>query len=225
MHDWDSTQTPVLYDGLFNGQMRKMVMTATRNGYFFVLDRTTGQHLLTSKIGLTNVWALGVDQGMPRRNPRKDALVAGSLVNGSVLNYPPPSFSPDTQLFYINENNGLSVRYLMEPDPRGSMGLGGVSSGGGVSLGGNMLALDYKTGNVVWRKPINSGNVGTLTTAGGLLFLSNSNGVQAWDARTGQGLWYSQIGALQSPPETFMLDGKQHFLFSANGSLYMFVLN
>ena len=59
----------------------------------------------------------------------------------------------------------------------------------------------------------------------GMLFLSNSNGVQAWDARTGQGLWYSQIGALQSPPETFMLDGKQHFLFSANGSLYMFVLN
>jgi alcohol dehydrogenase (cytochrome c) len=225
MHDWDSTQTPVLYDGMFNGRMRKMVMTATRNGYFFVLDRTTGQHLLTSKLGLTNVWALGVDQGMPRRNPRKDALVAGSLVNGSVLNYPPPSFSPDTELFYINENNGLSVRYLMEPDPRGSMGLGGVSSGGGVSLGGNMLAVDYKTGNVVWRKPINSGNVGTLTTAGGLLFLSNSNGVQAWDARTGQGLWYSQIGALQSPPETFMLDGKQHFLFSANGSLYMFVLN
>ena len=113
----------------------------------------------------------------------------------------------------------------MEPDPRGSMGLGGVSSGGGVSLGGNMLAVDDNTGKVVWRKPINSGNVGTLTTAGGLLFLSNSNGVQAWDARTGQGLWYSQIGSLQSPPETFMLDGKQHFLFSANGSLYMFVLN
>jgi len=47
----------------------------------------------------------------------------------------------------------------------------------------------------------------------------------AWDATTGKALWYSQIGALQSPPETFMLDGKQHFLFSAAGSLYMFVLN
>ena len=41
----------------------------------------------------------------------------------------------------------------------------------------------------------------------------------------GKGLWYSQIGALQSPPETFMLDGKQHLLFSSGGSLYMFVLN
>ena len=126
-HDWDSTQTPAIVDGPFNGRMRKLVMTATRNGYFFVLDRTTGEHLVTSKLGLTNVWAQGLDaKGQPKRNPHKDALVAGTLVNGSVLNYPPPTFSPDTGLFYINENNGLSVSYLMEPDPRGSMGLGGI---------------------------------------------------------------------------------------------------
>jgi alcohol dehydrogenase (cytochrome c) len=225
-HDWDSTQTPVIYDGMFNGRMRKLIMTATRNGYFFVLDRTTGEHLVTSKLGLTNVWAMGLDEkGQPKRNPNKDALVAGTLVNGSVLNYPPPTFSPDTGLFYINENNGLSVSYLMEPDPRGSMGLGGTSGGGGVSLGGNLDAVDYKTGKIVWRKPLNGGNPGLLSTAGGVLFVSNGQNVEAWDAATGKGLWYSQIGPLQSPPETFMLDGKQHVLFSANGSLYMFVLN
>ena len=50
-HDWDSTQTPVIVDMPFNGRMRKLVMTATRNGYFFVLDRTTGEHLVTSKLG------------------------------------------------------------------------------------------------------------------------------------------------------------------------------
>ena len=55
--------------------------------------------------------------------------------------------------------------------------------------------------------------------------MSNGQNVEAWDAATGKGLWYSQIGVLQSPPETFMLDGKQHFLFTAGGSLYMFVLN
>ena len=140
-HDWDSTQTPAIVDAPFNGRTRKLVMTATRNGYFFVLDRTTGAHLVTSKLGLTNVWAQGLDaKGQPKRNPHKDAQVAGTLVNGSVLNYPPPTFSPDTGLFYINENNGLSVSYLMEPDPRGSMGLGGISGGGGVSLGTNIVA-------------------------------------------------------------------------------------
>ena len=164
-------------------------------------------------------------RNQPKRNPNKDALVAGTLVNGSVLNYPPPTFSPDTGLFYINENNGLSVSYLMEPDPRGSMGLGGTSGGGGVSLGGNLDAIDYKTGKIVWRKPLNGGNPGLLSTAGGVLFVSNGQNVEAWDAATGKGLWYSQIGPLQSPPETFMLDGKQHVLFSAAGSLYMFVLN
>ena len=73
-HDWDSTQTPVIVDAPFNGRMRKLVMTATRNGYFFVLDRATGEHLVTSKIGLTNVWAQGLDdKGQPKRNPYKDA--------------------------------------------------------------------------------------------------------------------------------------------------------
>ena len=60
------------------------------------------------------------------RNPNKDATIAGSLVNGDVLNYPPPTFSPDTGLFYVHEQNGLRIDYLMEPDPRGSMGLGGI---------------------------------------------------------------------------------------------------
>jgi alcohol dehydrogenase (cytochrome c) len=226
-HDWDSTQTPILVDMPFNGRMRKLVMTATRNGYFFVLDRTNGQHLLTSKMGLVNNWAVGLDaKGQPKRNPNKDATIAGSLVNGDVLNYPPPTFSPDTGLFYVHEQNSMRISYLMEPDPRGSMGLGGTSGGGNLSWGTFIVALDYKTGKVTWRKELNGGSVGLLSTAGGLLFLSNGPNVEAWDAATGKGLWYSQIGGLSSPPETFMLDGKQHMLFTGgNGLLYLFVLN
>ena len=54
--------------------------------------------------------------------------------------------------------------------------------------------------------------------------MSNGPNVEAWDAATGKGLWYSQIGGLSSPAETFMLDGKQHVLFTgADGLLYMFV--
>ena len=225
-HDWDSTQTPILADMPFNGRMRKLVMTATRNGYFFVVDRTTGQHLLTSKFGLVNNWATGLDaKGQPKRNPLKDATIAGSLVNGDVTNYPPPTFSPDTGLFYVHEQNSLRISYLMEPDPRGSMGLGGTSGGGNLSWGTFIVAIDYKTGKVVWRKEINGGSSGLLSTAGGLLFLSNGPIVEAADAATGKGLWYSQIGGLSSPPETFMLDGKQHLLFTGANGLYLFVLN
>jgi alcohol dehydrogenase (cytochrome c) len=202
------------------------VMTATRNGYFFVLDRTTGEHLITSKLGLVNNWATGLDaKGQPKRNPFKDATIAGSLVNGDVLNYPPPTFSPQTGLFYVHEQNSMRISYLMEPDPRGSMGLGGTGGGGNLSWGTNIVAVDYKTGKITWRKEINSGSAGLLTTAGGVLFLSNAPNVEAWDAATGKGLWYSQIGGLSAPPLTFMLDGKQHMLFSAGGGLFMFVLN
>ncbi len=225
-HDWDSTQTPVLADMPFNGRPRKLVMTATRNGYFFVLDRTTGEHLLTSKFGLVNNWASGLDaKGQPKRNPNKDATVAGSLVNGDVTNYPPPTFSPDTGLFYIHEQNSLRISYLMDPDPRGSMGLGGTGGGAGLNWGTNIDAIDYKTGKIAWRHEINGGSSGLLSTAGGVLFASDGQDFVAWDAATGKALWHAQIGGLSSPPETFMLDGKQHVLATGSAGLYLFVLN
>ncbi len=87
-HDWDSTEAPVFVDATFNGKMRKLVMTAQRNGYFFVLDRVTGEHLVTGKMGLVNNWAKDLDaQGRPRRDVAKDATIAGSLVNADITNH------------------------------------------------------------------------------------------------------------------------------------------
>ena len=225
-HDWDSTQTPVLADMQFGGRMRKLVMTATRNGYFFVLDRTTGEHLLTSKFGLVNNWALGLDaKGQPKRNPNKDATIAGSLVNNDVSNYPPPTLSPDTGLFYVHEQNLLRILYLMDPDPRGSMGLGGTGGGAGLNWGTYIDAIDYKTGKVAWRHEISGGSTGLLSTAGGVLFANDGQNFVAWEAATGKPLWHAQIGGISSPPETFMLDGKQHVLAAGGTGLYLFVLN
>jgi alcohol dehydrogenase (cytochrome c) len=225
-HDWDSTETPILADMPFNGKMRKLVLTATRNGYFFVLDRTTGEHLLSSKFGLVNNWASGYDaKGQPKRNPNKDATIAGSLVNADVSNYPPPSFSPDTGLFYVHESNSMHISYLMDPDPRGSMGLGGTGSGANMSFGTSIVAIDYKTGKVAWRHELSGGSVGLLTTAGGVLFTSDGQNLAAWDAKTGKPLWHSQIGGVSSPPETFLLDGKQQVLAASPAGLMLFQLN
>ena len=155
MHDWDSAQTPVLVDALFKGRMRKMVMTAARNGYFFVLDRVTGEHLLTSKYGSATNWVKELDEkGRPERDPEKDATVGGALVSptaGGTINWEPPAFSPETGLFYVAENNAYSIFYLTDTDPRGSMGLGGKrkrTSGRGGSF---LTAIDYKTGKAAWR--------------------------------------------------------------------------
>jgi len=67
--------------------------------------------------------------------------------------------------------------------------------------------------------------VGSLATAGGVLFLSNSGGIEALEATTGKPLWHSVVGALSAPPETFMLDGKQHVAAFVPGGLFMYVLN
>ena len=160
-----------------------------------------------------------------QRNPNKDATIAGSLVNNDVLNYPPPTFSPETGLFYVHEQNDLRIDYLMEPDPRGSMGLGGTAGGASLNYGTFLDAIDYKTGKVVWRHKMSETALDLLTTAGGVLFMCNGGGIEAIDAKTGKPLWHSEIGALSAPPETFMMDGKPHVLATVGGGFYMYVLN
>ncbi|HEY3740080.1 MAG TPA: acido-empty-quinoprotein group A [Bryobacteraceae bacterium] len=232
MHDYDSAQTPVLVDAPFHGKMRKMVLTAARNGYFFTLDRVTGEPLVTSKYGLLTNWTKGVNKlGEPERDPSKDPTVGGSLVSPTsdgTINWEPPAFSPQTNLFYVPEGNGYSIFYLTDLDPRGSMGLGGKEEDQ-MGTGGNYLsAIDYRTGKVAWRHRYygNGGGGGLLTTAGGLLFAGDGMGnIVAHDARNGNPLWNSRIGNVTNAPQTFMLDGHQYLTVATGDQLWAFILN
>jgi alcohol dehydrogenase (cytochrome c) len=231
-HDWDSAQTPVLFDATVNGRPRKLVSTAARNGYFFTVDRVTGEHIVTVKYGETTNWAKGIrENGSPDPNPEKEATIPGSLVSpveGGVTNWQPPAYSPDTGLFYTQENNGFNIVYLTDPDPRGSMGLGGKLVAG-VGSGGNALtALDPKTGKKVWRHPWpggGGGGQGLLTTAGKILFTGDGNGnLIAFDVANGKPLWHTRIGNISNGPQTYMLDGRQYLLVAVGDTLYAFTL-
>ncbi len=233
MHDWDSAQTPVLFDARVNGRMRKLVSTAARNGVFFTLDRTTGESIVTSTYGSSTNWVKGLNKkGGPIRNADKDAAIGGSLVSppaGGTVNWEPPAYSPDTGLFYVYESNGYSVFYLTDPDPRGSMGLGGKEEVH-VGNGGNFLtAINPLTGKAAWRHrypgPGSGGGGGLLATAGGLVFGGDGGGnVVAFDAANGNPLWHSRIGNVTAPPETYMLDGHQYLLVAVGDTLYAFTL-
>ena len=232
MHDWDSAQTPVLVDAMFKGRMRKMVMTAARNGYFFVLDRTTGEHLVTSKYGTATNWVQTLDEkGRPMRIVEKDASIGGSLVSptaGGTINWEPPAFNPLTGLFYVPERNGYQLFYLIDTDPRGSMGLGGIESANVGSAGSYLTALDYRTGKAAWRYKYvsnNGGGGGVLTTAGRLVFAGDgANNLIAHDAMTGKALWHTRIGNVTNPPQTYMLDGRQYLIVAAEDTLWAFYL-
>jgi alcohol dehydrogenase (cytochrome c) len=233
-HDWDSTETPILVDGEFNGKPRKMVLHASRNGYYFTLDRVTGEHLVTSKYSDTVNWAKGLNKdGQPMRDPEKDSTVPGALVspnNGGTTNWPPPAYSPDTGLFYVPSNDSYAMYYLTETDPRGAMGLGGKDELGVGSMGAYLTAIDYKTGKVAWRHryPGTGGNLGNgiLTTAGKLLFAGDLSGnLVAYDPANGKILWHTRLGNVSNAPETYMLDGHQYILIAAGDTLYTFTLD
>ena len=104
--DRDATESVVLVDGPFRGRQRKMLMHASRNGYFFVLDRATGEHLLTAPFGPQN-WSSGLNaRGEPIPDKKKEPSRDGVLFQGSGTNWYVPSFSPENGLFYVNANQG-----------------------------------------------------------------------------------------------------------------------
>jgi len=236
MHDWDSAQTPVLVDGTINGKPRKLVVTASRNGYYFTLDRLTGERLVTTQFSGTVNWAKGLNgKGQPVRDPAKDHHVGGALVssaNGGATNWPPAAFSPDTGFLYVPTAENYAMYYLTELDPRGAMGLGGkeeVGVGGG---GSYISAVDYKTGKTVWKHRFRTavgdgrGGPGLLTTAGRLLFGGDVSGnFVAFDPATGKPLWHSRLAAnVSNAPQTYLVGGKQHVLVAAGDTLYAFSL-
>ena len=229
-HDWDSAETPVLIDGEFDGRPRKMLVQANRNGYFFVLDRTNGHNLLTAPMTKTMNWSKGINaKGQPIGNPEKEATVAGVLVSpnsSGVTNWYPPSFDPETGLFYVETNEIFSIFYLTDtgPHPEGYA----ASEHHVASLGFPLQAIDYKTGRAAWTHvfPDGGGGHGILTTAGHLLFTGDgSNHLIAFDPVDGKILWHAGLAAeLSNGPETYLLDGLQYLVVGAGDSLYAFTI-
>jgi alcohol dehydrogenase (cytochrome c) len=204
-----------------------MLMQTSRNGYFFVLDRTTGASLLTAPYGPVN-WSLGVDkEGRPIPNPAKDPAPDGRLIapdESGLTNYRSPSFDPKTGLFIVDSHPSYSIYFAKPAD--------GVYGWAGADYGlwgkGVMEAIDYRTGKIRWTKEIGSGTpgAGVLTTDSGLTFTGDGNSnVLALDTSTGKTLWHAGAGAhMQSSPITYELDGRQVVMTSSGGVVFAWAL-
>ena len=117
-HDWDSTQTAVLIDDEVNGQKRKLIAQAARNGHYFLLDRATGKAIVSSEYVKSNWWSGYDKRGQPLPNPDKMPQIAGALVSpnqGGATNWQSPSFSPQTGLFYVSAARAFSIYYIYDP--------------------------------------------------------------------------------------------------------------
>ncbi len=231
VHDWDANQIQVLADLEINGRPRKTLVTANRNAFYYVLDRVTGEFLHAAPYA-KQTWAKGIDpKGRPRVVEGSDPTPEGNLVYPSLqgaTNWPSPSFSPRTGLFYVPVREMGSYYYKTDVDYEpGQPFTGGGERRLADEAWGAVRALDARTGAKVWdfRLPSPSWS-GVLSTAGGLVFSgSNEGNFYALNATSGVPLWQFQVGGMvRSNPTTFLVDGRQHVSVAAGHAVFMFAL-
>ena len=225
-HDWDAVETPVLVDGVFKGQKRKMLMQSSRDGYFFVLDRVTGKSMLTVPYGPVN-WAKGLDKkGQPEFDPDKDPAPDGRLIapdESGLTNYRSPSFDPKTGLFIVDAHPSWSLYFQKPAD--GTYGWAGADYG--LWGTGVIKAIDYQTGKIRWEHDLlGSSGAGVMTTDSGLTFTGDGMGnFMALRTEDGKTLWHSTLGAgIQNSPTTYLLEGRQYVLTASGGVLFAWAL-
>jgi len=240
VHDWDSAHVPVQADLMIGGRLRKVVMVANRNGFFYTLDRETGQLLVGKPFIDGSNWAkeIGAD-GRPIVLDNIGTADKCLPDNHGGTNFMPPSFDPDRGLFFVTAHETCAIWTPRKPVPPIGLGVR-VPSGGrtlveGRQQFGALRAIDPTTGERRWEhryRPYPSTvsldlTGGILSTASGLVFTGDNDGYfQAFDATSGQALWRFQTGApiWGAAAVSYMLDGRQWVLTPAGLTLTAFAL-
>ncbi|MFN0109569.1 MAG: PQQ-dependent dehydrogenase, methanol/ethanol family [Blastocatellia bacterium] len=229
-YDFTATQHMILADLSIGGQTRKVIMQAPKNGFFYVLDRKTGQFISGEKY-VNVTWATGIEPKTGR--PAEDAigtdyskgikLIMPSPFGGH--NWHPMSFSPLTGLVYLptqdiafpysNDPNykpgkrGFNVAQLPIPNPEAAAEVKQMVEGSA----GYLLAWNPVTQKPAWKitykHPLNGG---VLSTAGNLVFIGTTDGrFVAYSADKGKQLWEvpAQTGII-APPISYSVNGEQY---------------
>ena len=233
--DYTATQSLILADLEFDGAMKKVVMQAPKNGFFYVLDRNDGKLILAEKFAKVT-WASHVDKatGRPVESANADYSKSAQWVYPTPVganNFQPMAFNPETGLAYISGREGPFVfgvdrdivngqTYKVTPgvinpglELRRAQEL--IMEAGpppGVPQG-YLKAFDPVAGRLAWQKPMRHiWNGGVLTTAGGLVFVGDTMGfLEAYDAQTGDVLWsFNTFRSLIATPISYALDGEQY---------------
>jgi alcohol dehydrogenase (cytochrome c) len=226
-HDWDSNGPLILADEMWEGKPRKLMLHADINGFFFVLDRSTGELLRASEMGPQN-WTTGFGKdGKPALTENyeaKDKPVQTCRVGA--VKWASASFDPASKLFFTRVSGGCST-VMKDPNPpqMGERFFGG-RGGGGFGQGG-IQAIDIRTGKKAWEYQLAAGaGSGTLATAGGLLFFGESGGTfVALNSKSGAPVWHFETGQnWRASPMTYMVSGTQYVVLAGTGGIFSFAL-
>jgi quinohemoprotein ethanol dehydrogenase len=244
--DYDATQGMTLADIKIDGKVRKVLMQAPKNGFFYVLDRKTGE-FISGKPYVKVTWATGLDPktGQPIEAPNmrydsEDRTVSPGPAGGHA--WQAMSYNPNTGLVYLPALDS-DFRYIAAPDFKPEVGVyswgivfrpppppaPGQAAQLPIPPGGSLVAWDPATQTERWRLKKMNGS-GTVTTDGGLVFAASDDGeFKALSADKGEELWSVKLQAGMANPATYMIDGKQYVSIlagrSGHGRVYTFALD
>ena len=233
--DWDAQQPLLLVNSQWQGQPRKLLVQASRNGFFYVLDRTDGKLLLAKPFVHKLTWAKEIGRdGRPVENPNQEPTNGGTRVCPSshgAANWYSTSFSPTTGLFYLQALEDCAVFNKRESEwqpMRAFMG-GSVTRPADDDPQKVLRAIDIQSGKIVWELPQSGQGLsrgGTLTTAGGLVFFcEDTDALVAVDAESGKPLWrFPTSYAWRASPMTYMFDSRQYLAIASGPNIVAFGL-
>jgi alcohol dehydrogenase (cytochrome c) len=234
LFDFDAVETPVLLDAQYQGQRRKLLVQANRNGFLYVLDRTDGKFLSATPFVKKLNWAKGIDEkGRPIRTdaqPTAEGMKVCPSFTGAT-NWYSPSYNPQTRLFYFIAQEDCGTSFL-KPEPfeegRGYYATG-VKRARGEKREKILLAYNLDTRAFEWRYPqIAEGGSsgGTMTTAGGVVFFADeAESFEAVDGRTGAQLWHFTTGQrMHASPMSYAVLGKQYVAIASGSDIFTFAL-
>ncbi|HZY74524.1 MAG TPA: PQQ-binding-like beta-propeller repeat protein [Edaphobacter sp.] len=229
LHDWDANEPIVLVNAKWKGKDRKLLLHANRNGFLYVLDRTTGKPLRAIRMVDKLNWASGISEEdwTPRLLPANETTEQGVKTCPSVrgaTNWYSTAYNPATQLFYVmtvedcglyrKAQQGGFGRFVDPANPPQKI----------------LRAFNIETGKVGWQivlpGPVQSNYSGVLSTSGGLLFFGESSGgFAAVDARTGRYLWHFETNRpIKASPMTYAIAGKQYIAIASGANILSFAL-
>jgi alcohol dehydrogenase (cytochrome c) len=231
-NDWDAAQIPVLVDREFMGESRRLLLTANKNGFYYVLDRETGEFLTAEAFG-RQTWAEGIGpDGAPIRIPGSRPTPAGTRAYpgvGGATSWWSPSYSPQTGMIYIPVLASSAVYLSGEAIAvEGELYLGGAANQETFEAA-TIRALDAASGEVRWEfdpgGPVPYSIGGVLSTAGGVIVGGIERTLYVLDAETGARLWERGLGGnIAAAPVAWALGGRQRITIAAGRTIFTFGL-
>ncbi len=233
LYDYDAVQTPVIVNAKFKGEPRQLIVTANRNGFLYILDRTNGKFLFAKPFMNSQNWAKGIDErGRPISSgliPDKNGLHV-CPANGGATNWYSPSYDAASHLFYFRSYEACAViQSNTKPFQEGRDYYSGGMRADEIGKG-YMNAFDLDTLDFAWRDlqiGRNKGWGGVMSTATGLVaYGDDAQNFVVLEGRTGKALWHFHVGQLiRASPMSYAVSGKQYFAVAAGSDVFSFALH